>query len=244
MAKQLPIDPQLMERTVVDIAAAAFKNARSHLTSAQAVLDAQQWPKAFSFAALGLEEVGKAALCMMMLAMPPAVREEFRSDFAKAFTSHEAKTEAAHLVLGMVADAVPASLQQLQDDVVASARRTHAVKLSGLYVDYTDTGTLLLPDTISEIDARLMVTTLTTALAQSRDAEAAVADDPDAYLDALHQWQDDMDFDALGTDIEKNPDQFLTQVRAFVRDDIPPPACLLGTQLSGRLSEADAPTKS
>ncbi|GHH63445.1 hypothetical protein FHS35_002096 [Streptomyces umbrinus] len=89
-----------------------------------------------------------------------------------------------------------------------------------------------------------MVTTVTTALAQSRDAEAAVADDPDTYLDALHQWQDDVDFDALGADIEKNPDQFLTQVRAFVRDDVPPPARLLGTCLSGHLAEADAPTTS
>jgi AbiV family abortive infection protein len=233
-----------MERTVVDLAAAAFRNARSHLTSAQAVFDAQQWPKAFSFAALGLEEVGKAVLCMTMLAMPPVVREEFRSGFEKAFISHEAKTEFAHLAAGMVADSVPASLQQLLADVVASARRTNAVKFSGLYVDYTDTGTLLLPDTVNENDARLMITTIATALAQSKDAEAAVADAPDAYLDVLHQWQDDVDFDALGADIEKNPDQFLTQVRAFVRDDVPPLARLLGTRLSGHLAEADAPTKS
>ncbi|MET9584675.1 AbiV family abortive infection protein [Streptomyces sp. NPDC006539] len=70
MAK-LPTDPHEMERIVVGPAAAAFKNARDMLTSAQAVLDAQIWPTAFSMAALALEEVGKAALCMTMLGKSP-----------------------------------------------------------------------------------------------------------------------------------------------------------------------------
>lgn len=108
MAK-LPLNPGVMERMVVDIAAASLKNARALLASAQTVLDAQHWPTSFSFAALALEEVGKASLCMTMLAMPPAVREEFRPDFEKAFTSHQAKAEFAHMVLGMVDEKVPAS---------------------------------------------------------------------------------------------------------------------------------------
>ncbi|MFC8201752.1 AbiV family abortive infection protein [Streptomyces sp. NPDC057298] len=239
MAKQLPTDPQLMERTVVDLAAAALKNARSHLTSAQAVLDAKQWPKAFSFAALGLEEVGKAALCMMMLAMPPAVREDFRSDFEKAFTSHQVKAEFAHLVLGMVADAVPASLQQMLADVVVSARRTNAVKFSGLYVDYTDTGTLLLPDTVNESDARLMVTTATDALAASSFAESAVAD-PDVFLDFLDQWQNAVDFDALGRYFEATPeDELLTQLRTAAREDMLVPSMFQGTAFADLVAAAD-----
>lgn len=204
MAK-LPLDPGAMERTVLNLAAASFKNARGLLTSAQAVLDVEQWPRAFSFAALALEEVGKPSLCMMMLGMPPAVREEFRPGFEKAFTSHQAKAEFAHLILGMVDEKMPASVEQMMDDAVTAASRTNAVKFRGLYVDYTDTGELLQPDTVGESDARLMVTTVTAALAVSSFAEAAAAE-PDVFLDFLHQWQDAMDFGALDAYIARAPD--------------------------------------
>ncbi|QDN54145.1 AbiV family abortive infection protein [Streptomyces sp. S1D4-20] len=184
MAK-LPLDPHLMERTVVDLAGAAFKNARSLRTSAQAVLDAHQWPAAFSFAALALEEVGKAALCMMTISMPPAVREEFRPDFERAFTHHQVKAEFAHLTLAMVDDKVPVSFEQLLDDVVASAHQTNAVKFRGLYVDYTNAGALLEPEDVGESEARWMVATVTTALASASAAEDAVAE-PDVFLDFIH----------------------------------------------------------
>ncbi|MEV5880610.1 AbiV family abortive infection protein [Streptomyces sp. NPDC052101] len=239
MAK-LPTDPRLMERMVVDVAAAAFKNARALLTSAQAVLDAHQWPASFSFGALALEEVGKAAMCMMMLAMPPTVPEEFRSGFDKAFTNHQAKAEFAHLVLGMFADEVPASLQQLMDDAIASARQTNNVKFRGLYVDYTDTGALLEPDTVvNESQARWMVTAVTTALAWSNPVEAAVAE-PDIYLDFVHQWQDGVDFDALGAYVTASPDQFIAHIRALARDDVPPPTLFLGIALAEQLTAANA----
>ncbi|KUN25465.1 hypothetical protein AQJ23_16415 [Streptomyces antibioticus] len=162
-----------MERTVLNIAAASLKNARGLLTSAQAVLDVGQWPRSFSFAALALEEVGKASLCMVMLCLPPAVREEFRSGFEKAFTSHQAKAEFAHLILGMVDEKVPASVEQFLDDAVTATRRTNVVKFRGLYVNYTDTGDLLQLDTVGESDPRLMVTMVTAALAASSFTEAA-----------------------------------------------------------------------
>jgi AbiV family abortive infection protein len=238
MAK-LPLDPGVMERRVVDIAAASLKNARDLLTSAQAVLDAQQWPRSFSFAALALEEVGKASLCMTMLTMPPAVREEFRPDFEKAFISHQAKAEFAHLVLGMVDEKVPASVQQMLDDVVTAARRTNAVKFRGLYVDYTHTGDLLQPDTVGESDARLMVTTVTAALAASRFAESAVAD-PDVFLDFLHQCQNAVDFDALGTHVAATPlDELLTQLRTAAREDVLSPSMFQGTALADLLAAAE-----
>ncbi|MFE2487194.1 AbiV family abortive infection protein [Streptomyces mirabilis] len=239
MAK-LPTDPGMLERTVVDLAAAAFTNARALLTSAQALLDERQWPTAFSVAALALEEVGKASLCMTTLVMPPAVREEFRPAFAKAFTDHQAKAEFAHLVLGMVADEMPASLEQLLDDVVASARRTNAVKFRGLYVDYTDTGALLKPDSVGESEARWMVTTVTSTLAASGPAEAAAAE-PDVLLDFIRQWQSGVDFDALSAYVEAAPEQFLADMRAFGRDDVLPPALFLGNTLAEQLTAAAAP---
>ncbi|SHH40204.1 AbiV family abortive infection protein [Streptomyces sp. 3214.6] len=88
--------------------------------------------------------------------MPPAVRDEFRSGFDKAFTNHQAKAEFAHLmILGMIADDVPASLQQLLDDAIASARQTNDVKFRGLYVDWTGTGVLPAPSSASSRLARL-----------------------------------------------------------------------------------------
>ncbi|MEC4015720.1 AbiV family abortive infection protein [Streptomyces sp. H27-D2] len=181
MAK-LPNDPDLMARTVIDIASASFTNARALLTSARAVLDGHQWPTSFSIGALALEEIGKGALCMTLLIMSPADREEFRPAFDKAFTNHQTKAEFAHLVLAMAAEKVPASLEQLAEEAIASARQTNAVKFRGLYVDYTDAGALLKPDdSIDEAAARQMIAVVTAALADAEYAEAAVAD-PDAYL--------------------------------------------------------------
>ncbi|MFD7897725.1 AbiV family abortive infection protein [Streptomyces sp. NPDC059743] len=218
---------------------AAFKNARALLTGARAVLDEQEWPAAFSMAALALEEVGKATLCMTMLGMPPTEREKFRPAFNKAFTDHQAKATFAHLVLAMVADEVSATLEKMMDDVIESARRTNTVKFRGLYVDCTDTGALLKPDDVAEADARWMVNTVTTTLAESGPAEAAVAE-PDVYLDFVHQWQSGVDFDALGAYIDTAPDKFLAEVRAFTHDDVPPSAVFLGTALTEQVAAADA----
>ncbi|MFE4829939.1 AbiV family abortive infection protein [Streptomyces sp. NPDC056672] len=237
MAK-LPDDPDLMARTVVDIASASFTNARALLTSAQAVLDAHQWPTSFSIGALALEEIGKAGLCTTLLIMPPAEREEFRPEFEKAFTNHQTKAMSAHLVLAMSADKVPASLEQLAQDVIASARQTNAVKFRGLYVDYTDAGALLKPDTIDEAAARWMISTVTTALAESELAEAAVAE-PDVYLALVRQWQSEVDIAALETYLETNPQEFAAHVHALVRDDVIPPTMFLGATLAERIATAN-----
>ncbi|WP_329453694.1 AbiV family abortive infection protein (plasmid) [Streptomyces sp. NBC_01724] len=234
---KLPTDPHEMERIVVGLAAAAFKNARDMLTSAQAVLDAQIWPTAFSMAALALEEVGKAVLCMTMLGKSPEARDEFRPQVHKAFTDHKTKAACAHLVLAVVAEEAPATLEQMLDEVIQSAHETNAVKFRGLYVDYTDTGALLMPD-VDEARARWMVSTVTTALAESRPAEEAVAD-PDAYLAFLRQWQGSVDFEALEAYIEAAPEDFMADVRALVRDDVPPPTIFLGSALAQQITTVD-----
>ncbi|WP_433860202.1 AbiV family abortive infection protein [Streptomyces kronopolitis] len=239
MAK-LPDDPDLMARTVVDIASASFTNARALLASAQAVLNGHQWPTSFAIGALALEEIGKAALCMTLLIMSPTEREEFRPDFEKAFTNHQAKAMFAHLVLAMTAEEVPASLEELAEAVITSARRTNAVKFRGLYVDYTNTGALLKPDTIDEAAARWMVATVTTALAEAEPAEAAVAE-PDRYLDYIRQWQSEVDVAAFEAYLETDPQECFAHIRALVRDDVLPPAKFRGF-LGATLAEGIAAT--
>ncbi|MFE5144277.1 hypothetical protein ACFRDV_42835 [Streptomyces fagopyri] len=139
----------------------------------------------------------------------------------------------------MVADKVPASFEQLLNDVVASARRTNAVKFRGLNVDYMITGALLEPEDVSESDARWMVSTVAAALAAAGPAENAAAD-PDAFLDLIHQWQSSVDFDALGTYVEASPNEFLTHIRAAARDDVDPPDVLLGPVLAEKVAAANA----
>ncbi|WP_162602921.1 AbiV family abortive infection protein [Streptomyces sp. CS090A] len=238
MAK-LPDDPDLMARTVVDIAAASFSNARTLHTSAQAVLDGHQWPTAFSIGALALEEIGKASLCMTMLIMPPAEREAFRPAFEKAFTSHQAKALFAHIILAVTAEETPASLEQLVEEAVAFARQTNALKFRGLYVDYTDTGALLKPDAVDEAEAKWMVATVATVLTESEPAEAAVSE-PDLYLEALRTWQSEVDTAALHAYFEENLQEAIGHVQAFVRDDVAPPALFLGATFTDTIATAQA----
>lgn len=237
-AKQLPTDPQELERTVVGLAAAAFKNARKQHVSAQAVLDQGVWPTAFALAALAAEEVGKAALCTTLLAMPPVLREQSRTDFQKALTDHKAKAEFAQFVLAVSADQMPASIEQLLQDVIESAHRTNAVKFRGLYVDYTDTGDLLEPDDVGEDQARWMVASVAQLLQDSAPAESAVTDNPDDYLYYLRQWQESMDWETLETRVAAAPMDFLTEVRAFARDDAPPSPEILGERLVEQIAAA------
>lgn len=83
---------------------------------------------------------------------------------------------------------------------------------------------------------------MTTALAESVDTEAAVAD-PDVLLDFFREWQDGVDIDALGAYVENAQEEFIGHIRALVRDDVPPPAIFLGPALAGKLAAADnAPT--
>ncbi|MDF2435147.1 MAG: AbiV [Mucilaginibacter sp.] len=240
---KLPTDPQALERTVLELAAASFVNARKLHQAAQAVLDQELWPGAFSWSALAAEEVGKAVLCISLLAMPPALREQARADFHKAFTDHQAKAGFAHFVLAVGAEEMPASMEQMLDDVVKAARQTNAMKFRGLYVDYTDTGALLQPEDVGEDAARFMVGTVARLLEESALAESSVTDDPDDYLDFLHQWQDSVDYEALGAFVDAEPLAFLAAVRAFIRDDAPPSALILGDRLAEQVAAAASPSE-
>ncbi|MFE5687696.1 AbiV family abortive infection protein [Streptomyces sp. NPDC056512] len=238
MAK-LPDDPALMARTLLDIASASFANARALLTSAEAVLDESQWPTSFSLGALALEEVGKAFLCMGLMGMRPVDREEARSTFEQAFTNHLAKAALAHIALAMTTGEVPASLEQLLEEAIEAAHRTNAVKFRGLYVDYTDAGALLKPDSIDEATAREMFATVTSALAVTELVEIA-ASNPDRSLDLYRQFHSEVDQVALEQHIDANPQEFFGHIRALVHDDVIPPPAFVGPTLSERLAAAQA----
>lgn len=233
---KLPTGEDETDRVLVDLAAEAFKNARNLLASARAVRDGQQWPMAFSVAALALEEVGKAVLCTTMLAWPQAVREDFRPKFPKAFNSHEAKAFCAHLALQMVAEEVPEGLERLMEEAIEAASRTNAVKFRGLYVDYTAAGDILTPEDVTEEQAHQMIVIVEAVLDLSSDAEDAVAQ-PDVYIDVVRQVRTSEAYVALWDDLDESAGQVFTATRALVRDDVDPSQAFSGTPLAELISD-------
>jgi AbiV family abortive infection protein len=237
MAKLLPTDPQDLERAVLELAAASFRNARKLQQAAVAVLDQELWPGALAWAALAAEEVGKAGLCIGLLTTPRALREPAIAEFNRGFNHHQTKASIAHLLLTMDAEELPASWEQLIDGVTEAARTTHSMKMRGLYVDYTpDTGALLAPEDIGEDAARFMVATVDRLLTASVPAEASISD-PD-YLDVLHLWHESMDFEALQERFETDPIAFLGEIQAMARDEVPPSAAWFGERLAEQMAAA------
>jgi hypothetical protein len=112
------------------------------------------------------------------------------------------------------------------------------MKMRGLYVDYTDNGTLLEPKDVGEDAARFMVATVTRLLEQSAPAEVSVTDDPDAYLHFVREWQDGIDYESLQARVDEDPMAFLAEVRGFARDELPPSAALLGDRLAEQIAAA------
>ncbi|UWE10214.1 AbiV family abortive infection protein [Actinacidiphila bryophytorum] len=238
MAKLLPTDPQDLERAVLELTAASFRNARKLQQAAVALLDQELWPGALAWAALAAEEVGKAGLCISLLTTPRALREPAIAEFNRGFNHHQTKASIAHLLLAMDAEELPASWEQLIDGVTEAARTTHRMKMRGLYVDYTpDTGALLAPEDIGEDAARFMVATVDRLLAASLPAEASISD-PDNYLDFLHQWHEGMDFEALQERFEADPMAFLGEIHAMAHDDVPPSAAWFGERLAEQMAAA------
>ncbi|MET9588130.1 hypothetical protein ABZY10_34640 [Streptomyces sp. NPDC006539] len=48
-----------------------------------------------------------------------------------------------------------------------------------------------------------------------------------------------MDFEALEAYIEAAPEEFMADVRALVRDDVPPPTIFLGSALAQQITTVD-----
>jgi AbiV family abortive infection protein len=152
--KKIPGDDELLR-----IAVAAAENAMRKLRSAALLLADEQWPEAFYNAALGLEEAGKAQMCINMLSLPMWVRDGVGpKGFTKWFNGHEDKAQFAHFLLrGMLDDDVPDTLVELIDQVAAAATATNDVKFRGLYADMGSDGQVLHPKDVTAEEARWAV---------------------------------------------------------------------------------------
>ena len=138
-----------------DLAAAAARTARSHLTAAEHLLDGGFWPQARAFAVLALEEAGKALLCTTAMLAPEQVREYF--PFGDLSWDHVGKLGVGHSIgafLSFVRDGdnAPVTAAQALAELENLARDDNEGKQLGLYADYRD-GTTWEPARVTEDQA-------------------------------------------------------------------------------------------
>lgn len=231
MATLLP-DPDKTDRVLVTLAAEALKHARQHLLAARAVLDAGIWPVAFSNAALALEEAGKGILCTSVLLWSDEERQEAQEAFPKALNSHEAKAAFSYIVLRMVGEEMPASLEELYKGALKDARRTNKNKMRGFYTDSNATGNVLKPSDITEEQARHMVRVVESVIAFTADAEEALSH-PELYLRLVRQVRGCDAYASLaggGDPSGEDGREVITAVRALTSSDELVPDALRGTR--------------
>lgn len=136
----------------------AIANARQRHDDAQVLVDASRWAAAHSFATLGMEEMGKAFVCGIAIVAPVVVTDGL--PFWRMLRSHEGKLFVAHTLLALIEAERPApSDDEFVEGVVSAATLDNAAKFNSLYVDYRD-GKVVLPSTVDEAGARLMVAQL------------------------------------------------------------------------------------
>jgi len=169
---------------MVGCAAAVAGNARGLLDDAEFLLGAGRWARAYSMAVLAAEEWGKAISVLTLSFLSQGFRSGMRADDLRGLlTQHEVKNAGADLVclvdaeLPGVAGRV-AGMSGLADELSAVAARAgdaNAAKQRGLYADLLADGSLSLPSSVSEDEARRMI-------GRARDVaeSAAMFDDPDA----------------------------------------------------------------
>ncbi|MEX0168985.1 AbiV family abortive infection protein [Streptomyces sp. LMG1-1-1.1] len=230
----LPSDPEMADRILIGIGREAFKHARDLLHAARLILDAEIWSVAYANAALALEEIGKAALCSAILPMPLAQRQAEVDAFPDRFTSHEAKSFSAHLVLRIAEEGATEGMEQIFKRAERDAKRTNKNKFRGLYVDYKNTGHLLRPGDITKAQASELISTVDRVLTLSADAEDAMGQ-PEIYLSFIRQLRDTYGSADVWQDLAEGMDEILPAISAIARDELSPQEALKATGLGALL---------
>ncbi|MFI0827277.1 AbiV family abortive infection protein [Streptomyces roseolus] len=229
--KMLPSDPDMADRVLIDIGREAFKHSRELLRAARLLLDAGIWSVAYANAALALEELGKATLCTSVLPLPDEQRKAEMDAFPDRFTSHEAKSFCAFLVLRMVEDHPHADWAQIYKNAERDAKRTNKNKFRGLYVDYKNTGHLLKPTDITKDQAGELIATAEKVLELAKEAEESL-DNMEVNLPVLRQFRSLLEEHCTS---EESMSELLSNIITFAREDAPSREQLRGTPLGAVL---------
>lgn len=229
---ELPDDLHLIEAITAAVASAREK----HRAAAALVATGGSWPSAFTLAALGFEELGKANLCLSVIMMRdiPDI-ETFVPEFWNAFNgpgAHRAKSEAAHFLLRMFGSSLPLPVyEQVTREVSEAAEATNAKKFRAIYVDFAaDDDAVLPPTDVTEQEAREMTDMLGSAISLIDERHVLpTAEDIDAseLADYFRQARSGMDFAAITKAIGDDPVkliEFTEQIRTpiLTNADTPP----------------------
>jgi AbiV family abortive infection protein len=198
----------------VRICVAAGASAASKLQAATALLAAELWPEAFYNAALGLEEIGKAYLCLGLLTVPPKYRGDITpKEFTALFNGHSEKASLAHMVLrGILDEDAPDTVTQWVEEAVAAGIVTNDMKFRALYAEPGANGTVLAPSDVTEAAARWVVERLGKVAGWLTPTLSGLDEDPD-FLPFVVQARDNLDAAVLGLD----EDGLLSEVRGAIQ---------------------------
>lgn len=230
--KVVPNELQLFK-----LAAEAVRNAANKQSVAATMLAAGgSAPEAFSLAALGLEELGKAVLCSALLTMPPAVRSEVDPWM---LDRHLDKLAAAYFTIRLFVDEIdlPQDVDAFFAQIAQASADASDVKLRGLYVDAADDGTSIKTPDTSESDARALVELVGRAgdVLKSHHLVLDGSEDPTDFLAWIGQMHQNTDYAAIGQQADANPMALLQEFRTAVLNDWPLPAWLLSALPEGTI---------
>src|SRR5689334_13010231 len=139
---------------------AALANAKDLLDDAELLAGAGRFPRALALATLSWEELSKADLCVLAIALP-----ELEPDyFWKHFRNHEGKLARIHAFSGFLRPEPIRSVTEYAKKVKGLSKSTQDLKERALYVDYRR-GRILLPSQIGETAVRKQIKTVREALA-------------------------------------------------------------------------------
>ena len=168
---------------------AAAGNAQDLLRDAQLLAEAGSWARAYSLAALAIEEAGKAASLALLTVMPAALRAQ--APVGRMLEWHQLK-QLHGLLVGAVSFRVPGfaarvaampagELTQILSTLDAPAEQADRLKRYGLYVDVDRGGRVREPSQITQAEVH-------SVLARAGQAVSAVGEafEPDAAARLLN----------------------------------------------------------
>ena len=220
----LPDDLQLMQAIMAAVASAQEK----HMAASALIGVGGYWPSAYTLAALGFEELGKAYLCLSAITVRDFVDGEgqFVADFWDAFNgpgAHRAKSKASYLMLRMLGDSMPLPVyEQVMREVSEAAETTNDRKFRSLYVDFTVDDDVLAPTDVDERESRTMTDLLGSALdlIETHHVLPTAEDtDPAELVTYFQQLRAGLDRDAMAEAAGDNPVkliEFTEQIRGPV----------------------------
>lgn len=161
---------------LIRYAAAAARNALDLVEDAELLIAAGRLARAYSLAALAVEEIGKACGLVALAMMPDHMR--VRAPVRELLEWHALKQLGGQLadvlamstpgVAGRLAETSTAQLAEILSRLGGQARDTDLAKKRGFYVDLDDRGQIREPSEVNEAEAR-------DAIARARGVTAAAS---------------------------------------------------------------------